>query len=278
MPNHIKNRLELIGSEEMVEKVVSKFSTYYERKKSKAFDGRLIFTNKQTNSVGWFDEVNGEFEERNCQPVKNIPKGFEQDYNEAWTRFPSFDKIIPMPDILKDYEPHGRIVTAVKKKYKAPVSGNRLTALLEFQNRENQTLDFEGQDKVLFDRGCKAYEETGFVYWYDWNICNWKTKWNAYSCDKLNDFTFSFETAWCGVPSLIKKMSEKFPEVEFRYEWSDEDTGANCGYAIIKNGIGDVVRLENESIEAYELAFKLRPDYKEFYVLVNGKYEYKDDE
>lgn len=131
------------------------------------------------------------------------------------------------------------------------------------------------------DLGQKEREmciQEGRPNWYDWNRKNWGTKWNSYSCEKLEDGSFTFETAWSGVPELMRLISSKFPELEIKYEWSDEDTGYNCGYATFKNGIGDVIRLEGGSKESYELAFKLRPHYKDDYKLIDGKYQYVDSE
>jgi hypothetical protein len=72
-------------------------------------------------------------------------------------------------------------------------------------------------------------------------------------------------------------MSKEFPEVRFKYEFSDEDTGANCGIGDYLNGEILFQNLENRSREAYELAFKLKPECKEYYKLVNDNYQYTEE-
>jgi len=113
--------------------------------------------------------------------------------------------------------------------------------------------------------------------WYNWQIANWGTKWNSYSCEREGYNVFWFETAWSGVPALIEKMSLEFPDIEIAYEYSSEDTGYNCGVLKLKNGIQDKYVPDGGSKEAYDIAFRLRPSCREWYELVNGAYECKDD-
>ena len=121
-------------------------------------------------------------------------------------------------------------------------------------------------------------ESYGHATWYSWSVENWGTKWNSSECEKISDTVFDFVTAWSGVPQLIEKMSLEFPDVKISYEYSDEDTGANCGVGTYLNGEVEFKRLESQSTEAYELAFKLRSDRKEDYQLVDGKYEYVEED
>lgn len=114
--------------------------------------------------------------------------------------------------------------------------------------------------------------------WLDFNIENWGSKWNSFSCQKEDDNIFTFETAWNGVPLIVSAMSSLFPDVTFKYEYSDEDTGYNVGSSTFKSGLSDAKEIEGGSTEAYELAFKLRPDSKDDYQLINGSYQFKEDE
>lgn len=121
-------------------------------------------------------------------------------------------------------------------------------------------------------------EKEGRPNWYDWNYENWGTKWNSYACEKEKLNVYTFETAWAGVPSLVLKMSEKFPEVEFLYEYADEDTGSNVGKFVFKNGeVLQETKPQSGSKEAYELAFTLRPDCREDYEEADGTYLYKEE-
>lgn len=130
-----------------------------------------------------------------------------------------------------------------------------------------------------FAQGIKNYLKYGHASWYGWAVENWGTKWNAYCVDReWTENSITFETAWSNVGNLIKKLSSMFPDVEFFYSYSDEDSGCNCGKAIFKNGRGEIEKLENESKEAWDLYFELRSEDKDLFELKDGTYVYKDDE
>lgn len=115
-------------------------------------------------------------------------------------------------------------------------------------------------------------------WWYNWNCDNWGTKWNAYSCTKEAENIYFFETAWSSVPEIITVMSLAFPAVSFQYDYADEDTGSNTGSFTFLAGEMTGSTFVNGSTQAYEMAFELRPGRKEDYVLVDGEYQYKDEE
>ena len=116
-------------------------------------------------------------------------------------------------------------------------------------------------------------------WWRTWNINNWGTKWNIMEPEKEDYKTFVFDTAWNGVPELMLNLSKQNPNVEFIYEYADEDTGCNCAaYKFLNGEVIEAYEPENLSKEAYELAFKLRPEQKEYYNLVGNNYEYKDND
>ncbi len=71
--------------------------------------------------------------------------------------------------------------------------------------------------------------------WYDWNIKNWGTKWNAYDI-MIEDDCIEFKTAWSTPALVIKALSLKIPDAEIRVEYADEDIGMNCGSYLCKNG------------------------------------------
>lgn len=113
-------------------------------------------------------------------------------------------------------------------------------------------------------------------HWYTWNSRNWGTKWNSYSCESKNGEYF-FETAWAGVPDLISKMANLFPSIKIQYDYADEDTGYNVGSYVFENGNEWNRKIENGSLEAYELALDLRPEYRNNIELKNGKYVWKEE-
>ena len=276
MPNYIKNRIELLGDEKQVKEMIEKFSTHFEREPRRAFDGRLVY-NKIGDEwgVGWYDEKTGEFEERKKPKINHIPDNFKQDFNEAWTRFPDFEKIVKMPESL-NISSDGFLMPlenqfSVNTQMKA-----HLDKIRDFC-RENKDRGNDVVDNFLL--GVKNYIEHGHATWYSWAIENWGTKWNTSDCESKSDTIFEFTTAWKGVPQLIQKMSEGFPEVVIKYEYADEDTGYNCGQYEISGGhIIDAYLPDGGTKEAYELAFKLRPECANDFQLVDGAYEYVDDE
>lgn len=116
-------------------------------------------------------------------------------------------------------------------------------------------------------------------WWYTWNTKNWGSKWGGYDYKNPSVNVFEFDTAWSNCLPIIRKISEAFDDVEIHYAYADEDTGSNCGKYIFVAGVEIAAqRPANQSNEAYELAFELRPDIASKYELVDGKYEYKEDE
>lgn len=116
-------------------------------------------------------------------------------------------------------------------------------------------------------------------WWHTWNVENWGTKWNSYGCKKESDSIFIFQTAWSGVPDLIKKMSKDFPDVEIVYDYFDEDTGANTGSFVFKRGKAiRGYKPVNYAAEAYEIIFKVEPERRNDFVFENDEYKYIDQE
>jgi hypothetical protein len=273
MPNYIKNRIELTGSKEQVNALIERFSTAYKEEQHKSYDDKNTYNN-EGGEYGWLNIATNVFTRRNMADTIGVPDGFKPHMIAAWVRFPDFEKVIPMPKSLhvssdgwlypldNQFASHTEMKQHIDE-LKAHCAANPA--------RANETIE-------NFIAGIKNYIEYGHATWYGWSVENWGTKWNSSECEKISDTVFDFVTAWSGVPKLIEKMSCEFPDVKISYEYSDEDTGCNCGIGNYLNGEVEFRRLENSSIEAYELAFKLRPDNKEYYQLVDGKYKYVDDE
>lgn len=76
--------------------------------------------------------------------------------------------------------------------------------------------------------------------WYEWNIKNWGTKWNAYSQNSFPEDDISneitFQTAWSTPEPIILALSKLFPNVVIKVKFADEDFGSNCGWYRYKNG------------------------------------------
>lgn len=278
MPNYIKNRIELIGSPEQVNALVGKFSTAFERTPNKSHDGDLIYENKEIGQFGWLNEATNVFNQRDKEDVIGVPVGFEQDFNEAWVRFPDFNKVVLMPESLMVTSgslgemAHQLLFGTVKQKF------------FPIDNKEQQDrfakLDIESQKEAVAD--AIVYQDNlvkyGHTTWYGWSVENWGTKWNSSECEKLSDAIYVFQTASSGVPKLIEKMSAEFPEIKILYKYADEDSGSNTGILTIQNGETiECITPESQSKEGYDIYFELHPDSKNDYKLVGDKYEYVEE-
>lgn len=231
MPNHIKNRMTINATPEVVESIYNEFNTYVPASIYKSMDGRFICkdTTVEGFSCGWLDPHTGVFEQRGLTPQNGIPQDWEVEIKPEVNAFPDFKKVIPPP----------------------------LDPVYDSKNSQDHNPN----------------------WWYNWNRQNWGTKWNSYHHEKEKWNVFTFNTAWNSPVVIIKQMSLKFPDVEFTLEYSDEDTGYNCGELKIGAGIALSENIpEGGSKEAYDLAFKLRPNYREYYKLVDGEYEAIEDE
>lgn len=82
----------------------------------------------------------------------------------------------------------------------------------------------------------------GFADWYGWAPANWGTKWNSYDNAERGE-SIKFETAWCCPEPVMKALSAKYPDAEFKLEYADEDRGSNCGTLIFKSGAMEIIEI-----------------------------------
>lgn len=129
----------------------------------------------------------------------------------------------------------------------------RIKEIVEFLKSEDgiQSIDFNKiipMPVELLNTTSPAREKDIFLIakygsdnWYDWSCKNWGTKWNAYSTSEpmLNPkgtrATYLFQTAWSTPAPVIRKLSEKFPDVKIKVWYADEDCGRNVGIYEFKN-------------------------------------------
>lgn len=224
MPNHVQNRIEIIGTEEQVKKVL------------------------------------------------NFIKGDEDAFD--------FNTVIPRPEAL---EITSSSTGSDGMKYLAGINERGFGG---YKSSEH----YKMMEKMKTENP-KRFEETiesGRVYlrnvanygaptWYEWSCDNWGTKWNAYEVGQ-HDNIVEFQTAWAAPHPVIERLAEVFPDVEFNHKWADEDTAYNCGEREYADGEMKSEYLpDGGSLEAYELAFLMRPYLKDEYEFVDGEYRYKDE-
>lgn len=66
-------------------------------------------------------------------------------------------------------------------------------------------------------------------HWYDWNVRNWGTKWEA-RCDTAiedvwldnNTLAYAFDTAWSSPDEVLIELSKQFPTVQITNVWKEE--------------------------------------------------------
>ena len=123
----------------------------------------------------------------------------------------------------------------------------------------------------------KFKEEFGYDNWYDWQVANWGTKWNAYDQYKIDESMIVFSTAWSTPYNAITALSVKYPTLRFEVEFADEDFGHNVGKYTFEDGecIGEDIP-EGGSFEALKMAIDIRGD--EEYYLVDYLCENVEDE
>jgi hypothetical protein len=176
------------------------------------------------------------------------------------------------------------------------VSEDRLTAILAAIRMD----DVEGRRSLDFNKiipmpdsvyqgnlGNKERQIYGENNWYDWAVKNWGTKWNSYDYDNEpihGDFNqIEFQTAWSRPEPVVVRLSEMYPDVQFRHQWADEDIGVNVGEITYQEGEEieyDVP--EGGSKEAYEMAADIMgvelSDYDLFYSEDKGTYVYCEND
>jgi len=104
--------------------------------------------------------------------------------------------------------------------------------------------------------------------WYDWQIRNWGTKWNAYDQIETDVDELEFNTAWSTPLNAMVHLSKKYPQVEFKVRYADEDFGYNVGeYSLINGEIENEEIPDGGSVEALEMAMDIKGD--EYYYLAD---------
>ena len=255
MPNNIQNKLQIIGNDEEVQKVL----TYI---KGKYDDGK---------------EIQIDFNR-----IKPIPKGMHGQIHsgiEMWVKICTGQ--INFACLFTQME------KSHSKMFKDGNYGNlaeRIGASIAMEyltgKRSGNVKDLSDDDFNSFIQCLKNYREHGSIYWHDWSIKNWGTKWNAYNQnDQRNtEDTIYFQTAWSSPIGLIEELSKIFPLVKICLTYADEDRGSNTGMITFENGEAiEVNQPESQSIQGYDIYFELHPGRKEDYKLVDGKYEHVEE-
>lgn len=100
MPNHVKNRLKINGTNQQIKEVFEKYNTHIEACINTAYDGDAICKNKLETkfTVGWINLNTGVFKTRDENSERiGLPENWEIELSQPRNCFPDFDKIITHP-------------------------------------------------------------------------------------------------------------------------------------------------------------------------------------
>ena len=164
-----------------------------------------------------------------------------------------YASFFPMPEVLDGtrcphLDPDAYIAQVNKHK-----GTNFLT--LEGISLAGDEWDAEGAKQII--QNLKAFSETGYTNWYDWNMDNWGVKWEAKDCKSkdlpdFNTIVFSFDSPWGTPEHFVRELSTKYPTATFEmvsgsiendmhYEFTCEDGKyeETCSYETFKEAVED---------------------------------------
>lgn len=213
-------------------------------------------------------EVMKEFYSRVIKPNVNNEMSFK------------FSNIFPMPEKIKN-----TVSPSSSAKNKKWMNEDEVAA--ERESKISDVLGTEPSIKLIpcennTPEKCKALiEEYGADSWYDWNILNYGTKWDAESLihdfEMLDDlFTTSFDTAWSPPSTFLEKLQKEFPQLDIRCSYTLEGSD-DCGlFETIryKEDGKEIVNLEHQSDETTIVS----GDGRDVYFDEDGDCRYSDDD
>jgi hypothetical protein len=104
----------------------------------------------------------------------------------------------------------------------------------------------EGYDEMSLDEKMAHAMKFSSDGWYDWNVREWGTKWDACNPEMTNDdpstlsIGYRFDTAWSPAEGAFRKMVEQHPELGFEFHneeeqgWGVEYEGTDGELSVVK--------------------------------------------
>jgi hypothetical protein len=84
----------------------------------------------------------------------------------------------------------------------------------------------EGYESMSFDERMEYSMKFSTDHWYDWNVRNWGTKWDACNPEVVahgnGTVTYYFSTAWAPPTGAFQAMVRQHPDLEFSMECIEE--------------------------------------------------------
>lgn len=98
--------------------------------------------------------------------------------------------------------------------------------LLKVQAGCNSLL-YEGDKSKLTPEEKDMLKKYGSINWYDWNVKEWGTKWDAYGVVEEDNHKTSwqllFMTAWSPPIAWLEKVAKQYPNLHFRLKYVEMD-------------------------------------------------------
>lgn len=172
---------------------------------------------------------------------------------EGEDQFIDFNKVAPIPKELVGTQSPVRIISQEEyDKQEEKIAKGEIS-----ENEKNF-----GLSRGLTKEVAEEYKTRfGHADWYNWQLDNWGTKWNAYDQFESDENCIEFNTAWSTPFELLINLSKMFPEVTFEVRYADEDLGYNVGEYTLLNGFEIEQNIpQGGSIEAIMLAMDIKGD------------------
>jgi len=171
-----------------------------------------------------------------------------------------FGLIRPLPADLEGSTSPTRIMTEEELA--------EATAAKEKQLEENprlKELGFGGEPGITQAEAERRAAEYGALNWYDWQLANWGTKWNAYECELVLEptasqydhlrnaddpeewgFVVRFDTAWAPPSEWIKHLLHKLKgKVKIEMVSFDEGSYTPIIFDSEEKGYAEYLRIEH---------------------------------
>ena len=105
----------------------------------------------------------------------------------------------------------------------------------------------EGYDEMTMEERMAHAMKFDGDGWYDWNVRNWGTKWDACNPEMTNDdptsgsIGYRFDTAWSPAEGAFQAMVSQHPELEFEFHNEEEQ-----GWGVVFDGSGGHLSVSKE--------------------------------
>ena len=228
MPNHVFNRLQIKGRKESIDQFLAQMKT-----KDSDFDFNTIIpmpaelenaASPNSNQCIAYLKLSNPINSVNTPEIKKLSK-------KRWIK--TFDRLLP------------HILTSI-----------------DMRNQIDSTApptEEEIKNALVGQTAAELIAKYGYTDWYDWRIAHWDTKWNAYNIhiDTITN-EIHFSTAWTAPNKIINAIAQKYPDLEFRHTWAEEDVGTNVGEREYLNGaLWGTATYQDHSKAAYDLYFEI---------------------